>query len=132
MLDEARRKIMESGRREGMAWMCPSREHVLGQVVRDGSGVRQLLLYRHAVYSHPSPLSRKERANATFVGTSSPQKARDLRPKGGGDDVEVMAVVEGYVCDVRCDICGRMRTWVPGEEAIKKLLERITIKDGTE
>jgi len=117
MLDEARRKIMESGRREGMAWMCPSREHVLGQVVRDGSGVRQLLLYRHAL---------------TLTPTLSPADRGTFSPKGGGDDVEVMAVVEGYVCDVRCDICGRMRTWVPGEEAIKKLLERITIKDGTE
>ncbi len=75
------------------AWMCPSGKHVLGQVLRNGSGVRQLLLYRHAV-------SNKNK-----------------------QEVDVMAIVEGYVANVKCDLCERVRTWVPGEEAIQKLLE---------
>ena len=33
---------------------------------------------------------------------------------------EVMAVVDG--ADVRCSICGEMRTWVPGEAALRRLL----------
>jgi len=40
------------------------------------------------------------------------------------EEVEVMAIVEGYVADVVCDVCGRVRTWVPGEEAMRRLLER--------
>jgi len=39
-------------------------------------------------------------------------------------EVDVMAVVEGLVLDVRCSICGYVRTWAPGEEAIKRLVER--------
>ena len=41
----------------------------------------------------------------------------------GESEVEVMAVVEGYVADVRCSICGKVRTWVPGEAAMRRLLE---------
>jgi len=79
---------------EARAWMCPSGRHVLGQVLRNGSGIRQLLLYRHAV-----------------------EEAQQ--------EVDVFAIVEGYVADVRCDLCGRVRTWVPGEEAIQQLLARV-------
>jgi len=81
---------------EAKPWMCPSKRHVLGLVARNGSGVRQLLLYRTAV---------------------------DCEAQGGMDEVDVMAVVEGYVADVRCSICGRVRTWVPGQEALDRLLE---------
>lgn len=56
---------------------------MLGQVRRNGSGVRQLLLYRQA-----------------------------LEMDGEGE-VDVMAVVDGLVMDVRCSVCGRVRTWVP-------------------
>ncbi len=33
-------------------WSCKG-GHVLGQVVRDGNGVRHLLLYRNAIDLHP-------------------------------------------------------------------------------
>jgi len=79
-------------------WKCPGGEHVLGMVVRNGSGVRQLVLYREAIW------------------------ADAVRPDEA-EEVDVMAVVEGYVADVRCSICGSVRTWVPGEEAMRKLLE---------
>lgn len=77
------------------AWKCPGGQHVLGQVVREGK-VTQLLLYREAV---------------------------DL--EAGGDPPEVMAVVEGYAAEIRCSRCGRVRTWVPGEEALRRLLARM-------
>jgi uncharacterized protein (DUF2342 family) len=82
----------------------------MGVVVRNNSGVRQLLLYRQAVYLDlpPSP------------STSSGQ-ALDGK---GENEVDVMAIVEGHVMDVRCSICESLRTWVPGEEALRKLLER--------
>jgi len=89
--------------RELKAWRCEG-GHVLGQVVRDGSGVRQLLLYRHAVYTVEEGEGERDKSRCT--------------------EVEVFAIVEGYVADVRCDLCGRMRTWVPGEEALRRLFER--------
>lgn len=64
-----------------IAWRCEN-DHVLGQVLRERNGASMLLLYRHAV-----------------------------DPGDGSDAVEVMAVVEGRVLDVRCDICGAVRTW---------------------
>ena len=79
-------------------WRCKN-GHTMGQVARNGSGVRRLLLYREAV---------------------DPEQAVEA--------VDVIAVVEGYVADVRCSLCGAMRTWVPGEEAIREMLERMEIK----
>ena len=79
-------------------WKCPG-EHVMGLVQRNGRGIRQLWLYRLAVDLSDDPTS-EEMA-----------------------EVDVMAVVEGLALDVRCSICGRVRTWVPGEEAIRRLLE---------
>lgn len=76
-------------------WMCPSRMHVLGLVTRNSSGVRRLLLYRQAV---------------------------DREAGCEAEEVEVMADVEGYVADVRCSICGRVRTWVPGQEALARMM----------
>jgi len=77
---------------EMVAWRCP-RGHVLGQVRRNGSKRQRLLLYRLAVDLSPIP-----------------------SPKGEGslEEVDVMAVVEGLVLDVRCSICGGIRTWRPG------------------
>jgi hypothetical protein len=90
-------------------WKCQN-GHVLGQVQRNASGIRQLLLYRYAV-------------NLAETNSS---------PDGGGQasgeepgEVEVIAVVEGYVADVRCSECGSIRTWVPGQEALDRLLERV-------
>jgi hypothetical protein len=94
--------IMEVRMDELKPWVCSS-GHILGQVRQNGKGVTQLYLYREAV-----------------VGA-------------GGDDemaeVDVMAVVEGLVMDVRCSICGGFRTWVPGEEAIRRLLEKRGAKE---
>jgi hypothetical protein len=81
---------------ETKPWKCPGGEHVLGMVVRNESGVWQLVLYRQACSQQPTADS---------------------------DEVDVMAVVEGYVADVRCSICGSVRTWVPGEAAMRRLLE---------
>jgi hypothetical protein len=67
----------------------------LGRVVRNGSGVRELLLFREAI---------------------------DEEAEEPGE-VDVMAVIIGQVVDVRCSECGRMRTWAPGEEALEQLLE---------
>jgi len=77
-------------------WRCKN-GHVLGQVKRNGRGITQLWLYRESIR---------------------------LNDEGGMAEVDVMAVVEGLVLDVRCSICGYVRTWAPGEEAIKRLVER--------
>lgn len=74
-------------------WRCRGCGAHLGRVVRNGSGVRQLLLYRDAVIP-------------------------------GGAEVDVMAIVEGYVSDVVCSECETVRTWVPGEDAVRALVER--------
>ena len=41
--------------------------------------------------------------------TPLPSWERGVRLK----QVDVVAVVDGWVVDVRCSICGRVRTWVP-------------------
>jgi hypothetical protein len=88
------------------AWHCPH-GHVMGLVTRDGRGVRRLLLYRLAMHNwadHDPPLQ--------------------------DDEIDVIATIEGYVSDVRCSICGGIRTWVPGEEALKIVLERLNVGAG--
>jgi hypothetical protein len=89
---------------EAAPWRCPSGEHVLGMMIKKG---RQLLLYRNAVPLHLS-------------------LTPDPSPNGRGenDEIEVMATIEGYVMDVRCSICGEVRTWFPGEERIRRVIER--------
>lgn len=81
-------------------WRCPD-GHVLGQVKRNGKKVQRLLLYRQAVDLSLTPTP------STLTGTG---------PGGRGEpeEVDVMAVVEGLVMDVRCSICGGIRTWRPG------------------
>jgi hypothetical protein len=85
-------------------WKCPN-GHVMGVVTRNGSGVRVMLMYRNSVNPSLNP---------------SPSQGEGE----GGNEVEVAAVIEGYAADVKCSVCGRMRTWVPGEEALMKLLEQ--------
>ena len=80
---------------EAKAWKC-SNGHVLGLVRRNGSKVRQLLLYRLAL---------------------------DMGPEAEQVEVDVVAVVEGYVADVRCSVCGAVRTWLPGQESMERLLK---------
>ncbi|MBA4420248.1 MAG: hypothetical protein C0391_03800 [Anaerolinea sp.] len=75
------------------AWKCKA-GHVLGQSGRNGHGIRQVIIYREAI--DPDEL---------------------------GDAPDVLLVAEGLVMDVRCSICGDMRTWVPGEEAIQRIIK---------
>jgi len=84
---------------EVKVWRCAG-GHVLGVVRRNGSRIRQLLLYRAAV-----------------------DEAAARR-----GEVEVMAVVEGYVADVRCSICGCVRTWVPGRDELRRLLKGLGVE----
>lgn len=75
------------------AWTCKS-GHILGQSGRNGAGIRQVIIYREA-----------------------------MDPKRLKDAPDVMLVAEGLVMDVRCSICGEMRTWEPGREALRRILE---------
>ena len=77
-------------------WCCP-KGHALGVVKKNGRGLNQLLLYRHAVNDEGERLRQ----------------------------VDIMAVVEGSVMDIRCDICMDMRTWHMGQDALDRLLARI-------
>ncbi len=86
------------------AWKCKN-GHELGSVGRNGNGsskTQQLFLYRHAI------------------------DMAEERP----DEVDVIAVIEGYVVDVRCSVpgCGQMRTWVPGEAALRRLLDVMKVR----
>jgi len=71
--------------RDPKVWRCSSNEgaHILGLTVKNGSGKRELLLYRNAI-------------------------GDDV-----GEEVDVIAVVVGLVMDVRCSVCGKVRTWRP-------------------
>jgi hypothetical protein len=91
---------------ESHAWKC-RKGHTMGQVERNTSGIRVLLLYRQAT---PLP--------------TSPLPAEGERSY----EVDVMAVVEGYAADIRCSLCGEIRTWVPGEEALERLLNQVRRK----
>jgi hypothetical protein len=87
--------MMENEPKKMTAWRCAN-GHELGCVRRNGRKITQLLLYRHAI------------------------NVKDDRP----DDLDVIAVIEGYVVDVRCSVpgCNALRTWVPGEAALNRLL----------
>jgi hypothetical protein len=76
-------------------WKCAN-GHDLGQVVRNGKSIRQLLIYRQAV---------------------DPQAEHPA-------EIDVLGVAEGLVMEVRCSVCGSERTWMPGEEALKRLIEK--------
>lgn len=78
-------------------WRCRNGHH-MGQVIRNGSGVRVLLLYRQAL---------------------DPE-----RPSARMGEIDIIAIIEGYTTDVRCSICGSIRSWIPGEEALQALLDR--------
>jgi hypothetical protein len=73
-------------------WKCGN-GHALGMVARNSSGVRNLLLYREAAPGPGMP---------------------------GEDEMpEVMAVVVGYMAEVRCSVCGAIQSWLP-----EKLIRR--------
>lgn len=74
-------------------WTCKS-GHALGQIRRSGRGIHQLFLYRQAVsFDQETP-----------------------------EQVDILAVIEGTVLDIRCGICGEVRTWMAGQEAMDRLL----------
>ncbi len=79
--------------RDMQAWLCP-RGHVMG-LLRWVDGVRSLYLYRQAIDLEKS--SDEEIAS-----------------------VDVMAVVEWYILDVACSVCGERRSLAPGETVLRR------------
>jgi hypothetical protein len=79
------------GADQAVPWTCPN-GHVMGLVRRNSSRVRQLLLYRVAL---------------------------DMQPGAEQVDVDVIAIVEGRVMDVRCSVCESMRTWFEADDRKK-------------
>ena len=77
-------------------WRC-SHGHVLGQVKRNGRGIRQLLLYRHAV----------------DMNADEPEQ------------VDIIGEIEGTVLRIRCDVtgCDAVRTWEIGKEAAQRAIQ---------
>jgi hypothetical protein len=69
-------------------WKCCN-GHVMGLTRRNGSKVQQLLLYRQAL---------------------------DMTPGAEKEEVDVIAVVIGKTVDVRCSVCGGIRSWFPVSE----------------
>ena len=79
-------------------WRCKN-GHVMGRVFRNGSRAQQMVLFREAMDMEPSDDELAE--------------------------VDVMAIVDGHVVDIRCSICGALRTWAPGKEALRRLVESV-------
>ena len=83
-------------------WKCPH-GHVLGLVkrVRMGPGhISRLLLFRSA------------------VDPAAEDPAR----------VEVFAVIEGTALDIQCDICGEVRPWYIGADALEILKSKLKLE----
>ena len=74
--------------------------HVLGMVVKDEAGIPQLLLLRHAI-----------------------PNTDDFSP-----DVDVMGMVDG-LSEFKCSICGRIRTWMPGPEALQRIIDKMNKRE---
>ncbi len=103
--------------REIKPWKCKN-GHIMGLTQRDGNGIRVLMLYREALTDAGPSLIR----DITLTPYPSPMNGRG---EADLNEVDVMAIVEGYVADVRCSICGAVRTWVPGQEQLDRLIERV-------
>ena len=71
-----------SSRREAREWRC-AQAHVLGMIIRNGSGKPLLELYRHAV---------------------------DLKADEPAE-VDVIGVLSGGMRNIRCDVCWDVRVW---------------------
>ena len=69
----------------------------MGFVTRNGSKVQRLLLLRNAIEDGD-------------VLPDLPVGVEVVQVR----ELEVMAVVEGYAADVRCSVCGSIRSWFPG------------------
>ncbi len=70
--------------------------HILGMVVKDEAGVPQLLLLRNAILDEA-----------------------DFSP-----EVDVMGMVDG-LSEFKCSVCGRIRTWMPGPEALQRIVDKM-------
>lgn len=79
---EGRRQKAEGSKREAKAWVC-GQGHVLGVIVRSGSGKPLLELYRHAV---------------------------DLKAEQPAE-VDVIGVLSGGMRNIRCDVCLDVQVW---------------------
>ena len=44
-------------------------------------------------------------------------------------EVDVMAVVEGTALDIRCSVCGEVRPWYMGADALEGMMEKAGIRD---
>jgi len=44
-------------------------------------------------------------------------------------EVDVISVVEGTALDIRCSVCGAMRPWYMGEDALEGLMGGIGNRD---
>lgn len=73
------------------AFKCP-KGHVLGLVVKNGSKVKHLLLYRQAVELDADPM----------------------------EEVDIAAVLEGQATDIKCSVCGETRHWRQANESKKR------------
>lgn len=112
--------------RPGQLWKCP-KGHVLGMIIRNGSGRPMLALYRNAMEEEPNPSplplaapqphdgGAKFAGSAEAAGKGNERTPSCLPPDGGSKEVDVMGVVDlqvGTVHDIRCSICGAMKPWV--------------------
>lgn len=84
-------------------WKCPN-GHVVGlvkrvktQVGKSDLHISRLLLFRQAV------------------------DREAMRP----ENVDVIAAVEGTALEIRCSVCGEVRPWYIGQDALERLLEKI-------
>jgi hypothetical protein len=119
---------------DGQEWRCPN-GHVLGMIIRNGSGRPMLALYRRAmeVGKEPPP----ERPSAACESRDLPVNGEVEDDEGEEEqEVDVMGVVDlkvGTVHDIRCSICGAMKPWVekgkPGEEWMPKCTQEQCTKD---
>lgn len=85
---------MEEEKKE-VRWMCPSKKHVLGLVVRENGRGSGVLLFREAVTAG-----------------------------GDITEANQIGLVYGEMT-VYCSGCGQVRTWYPGEYELKKLLQKM-------
>lgn len=84
-------------------WKCP-RGHVLGLIKRAKTTINahdyhvtRLLLFRQAVD----------------------------RDAAIPESVDVCAVIEGTTHDIRCSVCGDVRSWFIGEDALQTLIGKV-------
>lgn len=82
-------------------WKCEN-GHVMGYVRRNGSGIRQLFLLREAI---------------------DPENVL-------ANDPDTAGIIEGFMPSWVCSICGSMRTWVPGKEAMDRLISQAMERRG--